>query len=146
MAASRGHVPEVEYTYPSRIEQVLKQREHQRHQIPEHLFAKGHFRLGHTLSGWNELRREGYRYVLVSRLTTFPFMTSDDPLVFYISDITRNAVFKHVVVIAHTLQELNEAHTANHTVDWWYRPVGQTIGRALIAIRLNGLYELTYGE
>jgi hypothetical protein len=126
------------------LDGVLEKREVQRHHIPPHLYNHGNIDL--------QLPQEPYGdvYIRLMRkcVADYDWDTTEDPLVLCVRGYIRyrDSMLGQVKSVMRALQHLNEKHETNHTVDWWYQPPGQAQGHALIAIRLNGLYELTWGD
>ena len=124
------------------VEALVYRRERRQYQIPSSLYKKG-----------NELflipfqKLYGPAHIsprLQKILPVYPFDTAKDSLVLCIPLIRQESMPILACDVMHALLQLNNRHQANHTLDWWYRPI--IVGHGLIAIRLNGLYELAMGE
>jgi hypothetical protein len=125
------------------VMEMLRQREQPRHRIAPHLYETGNYVL--RIPPGEYVEPEWYRDKVVEALAQHS-EEDWDPLVIYVPWIMRNDVFAFVHRVEKILRKLNAKHEANHIVDWWYRPVGQAQGHALVAIRMNGLYELAMDD
>ena len=110
------------------------------HDIPVHLRDGGN-RLWHPPV--ENMQLERYVLKLHKFIVTYDFVQEVDPLVLCQRCIYRVEGRDIAWWVLRALQSLSPNLSVPHTLDWWYRPVGQVLGDSLIAIRPHGLPELT---